>query len=151
MEYLQQEQQRQNQAKHISAWVDKEEFNRKGMKGPTAIIAVLNQSFEPIYQVTVSIVAFQGSGSKDGKNTPSSYRGFLSIIPPKSKVLVEVDGGYHGMSFHPAVEIAFTDRSNQSWIRKSDGNLLSIEVPSIEYYKIPKPVSWQLPKTTIFH
>lgn len=133
------------QAEHISAWVDNEDWQNRG---PIAQIAVLNQSKEPIYQVIVSIVAFQGAGPSSGIETQDEFLGFLSIIPPKSKVTVEVNGGYHGMSFHPAVEVAFIDRNGQTWIRKGNGDLMQINHDPTDYYHLPRPLSWQLPKTS---
>jgi hypothetical protein len=133
-----------DQSEYISAWVDAEVGG-----GKHAILAILNMSNEPIYQVIVSIVAFQGAGPRDGKELDprTPFRAFISSVPP-GRTLVKVDGGYRGMSFHPGVEIAFVDKANRSWIRKGHGELVSIENNPTSYYNLTGPFSWQLPKTT---
>src|SRR5260370_15091373 len=141
LEEKQREQQIRDQAEHISAWVDTEEG------GKYAVLAILNRSNEPVYQVIVTIVAFQGTTPTFGTNQYNPFRGFISVVPP-GKVLVRVDGGYRGMYFHPGVEIVFVDKANQNWVRKGDGELVSIPKNPTSYYNLNGPFNWQLPKTT---
>ncbi len=141
LEQQQREQQVRDQAEHISAWVDTEEGG-----GKYAVLVILNNSNEPVYQVIASIVAFQGAGPAFGTNGYNRFRGFVSVVPP-GRVLVKVDGGYHGMSFHPGIEIAFVDKANRNWVRNGHGELISISKKPSDYYDLHGPFSWQLPKT----
>jgi hypothetical protein len=93
LEEKQREQQIRDQAEHISAWVDTEEG------GKYAVLAILNRSNEPVYQVIVFIVVFQSTvPTYNNPSTDNRFRSFISIVPP-GKVLVRVDGGYRGMHF----------------------------------------------------
>ncbi len=56
-----------------------------------------------------------------------------------------MDGGYHGMSFHPAVEIAFKDVKGKNWVRAGRGGLKELSKSPVEYYKLHQPLSWKLP------
>jgi len=125
-------QERKSQAEHISAYVAKEEKYK-------ALITILNLSPEPIYEVVVSIVAFQGA------SPGSKHIAFLSVVPPgKSHVVTDAD--YHGMSFHPSIEIAFKDVRGKSWVRSGRGDLKEILQTPVDYYKLHRPLSWQLPE-----
>lgn len=44
------------------------------------------------------------------------------------------------------IEIAFKDVNENSWVRKSNGKLVSIKEDSIEHYNIARPVSWDIYK-----
>jgi hypothetical protein len=139
-----------NQAENVSTWVDHEVAG--GSDGNSlAAIAVLNQSTDPIYQVIVSMTAFDYMKAKvvpdEGVlDVPIECRGFVSVVPP-GKVFVMVDGNFHGMFFHPAAEIAFMDKSNHYWVRKASGKLLSFMESPVDYYNLARPLGWHLPKT----
>ena len=119
------------QAERISAYVAKE-------KGYKAQIEVLNSSFEPIYEAIISLVAFQGAQS-------THHIAFLSVVPP-GKYFVSIDANYHGMSFHPSIEIAFTDARGKNWVRFGRGELRQIGQSSTDYYHLSRPLTWTLPK-----
>src|SRR5882672_4149412 len=121
-----------SQAEHVSAYMDKEIAN-KGW------VTILNLSSEPIYEVIVSIVAFQGASS------PPRQIGFLSVVAP-GKARISTDANYHGMSFHPGIEIAFRDVKGKNWVRSGRGYLNEITQAPVEYYKLHRPLGWQLPK-----
>ena len=129
------------QASHISAWVASEENGK-------AWLAVLNQSKDPIYEVVLSIVSFNESESASGKHTPSEYRDYLSVVPP-NKHYGCVESNYHGMGFHPTVEIAFKDINGQCWLRTGNGTLKEIPVAPVDYYHLALPIEWQLPEQQI--
>ncbi len=158
-------QERKCQAEHISAYIAKEEKYK-------AWITILNSSAEPIYEVIVSIVAFQGAnrGPKhiafllNGKlrlryarfermeeAISSSHQArfaiqpFLSVVPP-GKAHVTADADYHGMSFHPSIEIAFKDVRGKSWVRSRRGDLTETSQSPVNYYKLSRPLGWQSPE-----
>jgi len=125
-------QERKSQAEHISAYIAKEVEYK-------AWITILNLSSEPIYEVIVSIVAFQGA------NPGPKHIAFLSVVPP-GKAHVVTDADYHGMSFHPSIEIAFKDVRGKSWVRSGSGDLTEISQSPVDYYKLQRPLGWQLPE-----
>lgn len=119
------------QAEHITAYISKE-------KDYKAEIVVSNLSPEPVYEFIVHIVAFQGAGMK--RNVA-----LLSVVPP-GKSYITTEANYHGMSFHPSVEIAFRDINGRNWLRSGRGELQEIYKSPTDYYKFPRPLSWTLPK-----
>lgn len=114
--------------------------------GRYALIVILNRSNEPVYQVIVSIVAFQGPPLNNSPNGNSYFRGFVSVVPP-GRACVKVNGGYRGMGFHPGVEVAFVDKANRSWVRSGQGTLIPISEKPQDYYGLYAPLGWQLPQT----
>lgn len=132
------EQVEKDQAKNISAWIGP--INDRCM----ATFITLNRSESPVYEVIVSLVAVQGAAFSDGLETPYEYRGFLSVLPPGEQSVgsVMADGG---MGLHFGVEIAFTDSSGVSWVRKSDGSLNKINTRAVEYYGLSRPLTWEYP------
>lgn len=129
---------RHEQASQVSAWVARESDGK-------AWIAVLNQSKNPIYEVVLSIVSFNVPDTSSGKYTPHEYRDFLSVVPP-DKHYACVENDYHGMGFHPAVEIAFKDIEGNYWLRKGNGSISEISTSPVEHYRLSLPVEWQLPE-----
>jgi hypothetical protein len=140
------------QARKISAWVAKEESSKTKGRPPVAWIAVLNDSNEPVYEVIATIVRFphlpQRDGTQEGQGVPLDFRGFLSVVPP-GKSYVSVSGGYRGMHFQPAVEVAFKDSNGKPWLRTRSGGCFKLKQGPIEFYKFQPPMSWQLPKQEI--
>ena|ERR1700733_14755202 len=134
---IRKEKERKEQAEHISAFIFKETLAK-------TTIALLNLSNEPIYEVIVSISVFQGSGGGRSIKEFYQYTSFLSVVPP-GKSFTHVDGGYHGMSFHPAVEIAFKDVKGKSWVRTGRGVLKEISKSPVDYYNLHSPLRWRLP------
>lgn len=126
-----------DQAEHVSSWILKESPDHSKVW-----IAVSNQSTRPVYQVIVSLVMIQGSGPRDGKDTPSTEQVHLSVAPP-GVIYVSIPANYHGMNRHPGIEIAFKDALGKCWVRKGSGDLVEIEKTPVEYYAIDLPTSWQ--------
>jgi hypothetical protein len=125
-----------NQADNVTAWVVTN-------NGRFAWLAVQNQSKNPIYEVIVTLVPFQGSGDPSGKTTPMEFRGFISVVPPGISYVNTA--GHSGMSFHPAANVVFTDGNANNWVREGNGSLNKIGLKPMEYYAIPRPIGWQLP------
>src|SRR5690348_3316891 len=92
---------RRRQAEGVFAWINEEQDG-------TPTVLVLNQSAGPVFEVILSIVAYQGAGARDGRETPMQFRSYLSVAPP-GLYSVSMQRGYRGMSFHPAIEAAFRD------------------------------------------
>jgi hypothetical protein len=44
------------------------------------------------------------------------------------------------------IEIAFTDARGRSWIRRATGRLESIDKDPVDYYDLPQPFNWNLPR-----
>jgi hypothetical protein len=131
------EKERREQAEHISAFIYKETQTK-------TTIALLNLSSEPVYEVIVSIAVFQGSSYEQPPKIPHRYTSFLSVVPP-GKSYTFVNGGYQGLPFHPAIEIAFKDVKGKSWVRSGRGALKEIRKSPVEYYKIQHTLHWELP------
>lgn len=128
---------KRQQAEKVTSWIISN-------NGQTAWHTITNQSKNPIYEVIVSLVAFQGAGDMVGKVSPIVFKEFLSAIPPGT--YYAKTAGNTGMSFHPSSCIAFVDSNGTSWLRKGDGSLEEIAQKPIEYYGIPRPIGWGLPR-----
>jgi len=129
----------EGQARSISSWIASE-------GGGGTWYAIENSSKDPVYGVILNVVAYYGAGAKEGVNSSPGLRVFVSIAPPGRCYAYgsEID---RGMYFHPAVEIAFTDRNMRNWARMWDGSLLSLDKQRpLAYYKVEEPISWQLPR-----
>ncbi len=120
------------QAELISAFIAKEVQYK-------AWVTILNLSTEPVYEVIVSIVAFQGA------DRGAKHIAFLSVVPPGSTPVV-TDADYHGMCFHPSIEIVFSDVKGKNWVRSGRGELTEISQSPVDYYKLSRPLGWQLPE-----
>lgn len=138
--------QKRDQAEHITSWIVGE--SKEVQDNPRAWIAILNQSAMPVYDVVISMVMVQGSGSREGIGTPQGYRVSLSVVSP-GKSFTSVAATYHGMHRHPGIEIAFKDVAGISWVRKANGDLLNIEQSTITYYGLDLPVGWQRPQINL--
>jgi hypothetical protein len=131
----------EQQALLISSWVSEE-------NGDHTIITILNHSDEPIYKVILSIVNIKGRNAWGGKKIPNELRACISIVPP-GKYYAKVGTGYNGMNFRPGIEIAFIDKKGDCWIKNGDGKIEEIKQFPNEYYDIPLPIGWTLPKDKI--
>lgn len=127
-----------DQAVRISAFIVKENL-------PKTKIELLNLSSEPIYEAIVSLEAFQGAGFEKPSNTPGEYISCLSVIPP-GKSFTFIGGGYHGMSFHPSIAMAFKDIKGKNWFRSGRGDLKEISMSPTDFYELRLPISWEIPK-----
>lgn len=134
---IRKEKERKEQAERISAFIVKETPAK-------TTIALLNLSSEPVYEVIVSIAAFQGPSNAHPSKPSRQYTSFLSVVPP-GKSYTFVDGEYHELAFHPAIEIAFRDVKGKNWVRTGRGTLKEISKLPVEYYNLHRPLNWKLP------
>jgi hypothetical protein len=130
---------KRDQAEHISCWFVKETSTKHGV---WVWVAILNQSSQPIYNVIVSMVALSQTG--ENLTTIKPHIACIDIVPPgQGYIGIEaLQFGHPGLS-RAGVEIAFKDIFENNWIRKTNGELVSLENSTIEYYKIDLPTSWQ--------
>lgn len=134
---IRKEKERKEQAEHMSAFIFKETHDK-------TTVALLNLSSEPVYEAIVSISAFHGAIISPTSHVARQYTSYLSVIPP-GKSFTIVDGDYHKLSFHPAIEIAFKDVKGRCWIRSGRGVLKEIDKSPFDFYKLHGPLNWQLP------
>jgi len=125
------------QAKEISAWIDNSNKD-------ITIVRFNNLSNTPVYSVVLTIVCIKGAGQPiDGTEAGENYkyRSIFSVLPPgKFKHIMNSPG--RGMFMEYGIEIAFTDSSGNSWIRKSNGELITIKQEPTDYYNISHPFSF---------
>jgi hypothetical protein len=119
------------QAEKISAWIARDQQGKIS-------IAVLNNSQQPVYQVIITETLVGQTGEL---GTASQDHALLSIVPP-GLGYVTIDGTYYGMHRRPGVEIAFSDVTSRNWIRKSNGELIGIDMSTVSYYEINLPATW---------
>ena len=125
---------RREQAERISSWIIRES------QAGSLLIAILNQSPQPVYQVIVTVVVLGQEGEPRG-HAPAGQVCIAVAPPGQGYIMVEAD--YHGMHRRPGVEIAFRDAAGRNWVRKADGELLEIEKSTVEYYEITLPTGWR--------
>lgn len=129
----------EEQARDITAWV-------VSKNGQEAWLAISNQSKNPIYEVILTLVAFQDAASIDGTGKPDDFRAFLSVVPP-GLYFASVHG-HSGMGFHPSALVAFSDSNGSSWVRDGRGRLKEIHQTPVDYFDLHQPLGWSfaLPK-----
>ncbi len=135
-------------AQHVAAWTEssahlhaKRPIDQYHAYEPAII---QNDSKTPIYDVVLSIVGLYGAGpSKEGENCGSEYdcRCLVVEIPPGLWGLWIPTGG-SGMGVITAIEIAFRDSRGKCWIRRGNGDLVSIDKNPLDYYSVPLPPLW---------
>lgn len=134
---------RRAQAEQVSAWLLPQDNETRQP------IALLNASVEPVYQAVVYLVFIQGAAPRTGlemeRNTESSFRSLLSVVPP-GRGFTSVGGGWGAMTVRPGVECAFTDRAGVHWIRSADGTLVEIDESPVDYYGVIAPRDWRVPE-----
>jgi hypothetical protein len=134
---------RRNQARQVNAWY----ISSPEPRFSTPVM-IANLSDAPVFQAVVWFVLAQGTGPRTGED----YKNFdLDVIfqrvqvflnaPPGSWVVGFPDG-WQGMHAQPGAEIAFTDAGGHHWIRRAWGELIEIDTPPIDYYGLPRPVSY---------
>ena len=127
------ERERRRQAESISAWVAAE-------KKPLPI-KLSNNSGDPVFDVIVSMVLVQGAGPQDGKE--SFLHHCFKVLPPGKHIISAKDYEGGGMHIKPGVEIAFTDKVGQNWLKDKNGKLTELIGQSpAEYYSIDPPIGW---------
>jgi hypothetical protein len=120
---------------------------------------VLNASQEPIYEVVVFQVFVQGTAPGSGERWMENRRRLAEesiYIQPPYAVMMSLPPGHYETTFlgqdtgimmsKPVSEIAFVDRSNTSWVRRSSGKLEQINERPIDHYGIERPVTYIAPK-----
>lgn len=130
------ERERKLQASRISAWV----LSGPPMTGSRPAIAFLNGSEEPVYNVVPTVVFVQGAGgartgeewAKFGQDM-SIPRTSVVLLPP-GRWWVPVPSWGMATAYRPAVEVAFTDRIGNHWVRRADGTLEELPSSPLEYY-----------------
>lgn len=126
------------QADKISAWIYRED------ESETQCI-LNNFSNMPVYNVIITILVTKGAGGpRDGIEADSNYqnRELVGVLPP-GKYKIGTAPLSHGMHIGFGIEIAFSDVQGNSWVRKSNGELILIKKSPIEYYNIPQPFNWE--------
>jgi hypothetical protein len=126
------------QAQKVSVWIDSEN------KRADICYSVQNVSDSPVYQAVITLVGIQGAGPpRNGEEVGENYeyRVILATTPPGKFYTVSPSGG-RGMSIEFSAEIALTDANGNSWVRRSNGQLIEIKKCSLEFYNISLPVGW---------
>lgn len=131
----------------ISAWP---------VAGPSFGIQLVNTSDEPIYEVVVLPVFIQGAAPRTGEEwaplvsrldnpEPSPHVVFGALLPGRWRTqMPPVDTGIPGGRL--GVEIGFSDRNGNHWIRRATGVLEEIPNNAIDYYDIWRPLAYSEPE-----
>lgn len=127
------EQEKRDQAERVTCWIAAETYDDQ-------CICVSNGSTLPIYNVVVNIVFF---GEPSNPNLAFQGGTVPILVVPPGQGFVLTSARYHGMSSRAGAEIAFSDSFSRQWLRQSDGTLMQIQEPAIDYYRVPQPVDWQ--------
>lgn len=133
------ERQSREHAESISAW-----------SSGDSTVHFFNASRHLAYQVAVFHVFIQGAGPATGEEWTMQRthpaKGALVMLgalqPGSSRIdLSEIEDT--PMLGRLGVEIAFTDRAGQHWIRRATGVLDSVAKGAIEHYNVGRPVDYR--------
>jgi len=143
------EQALRSQAQLISGWYGEHvEGSDQDQTGRDWLV-VLNGSSEPVYEAVATLVFIQGTGPRRGEAYPADppledYRSTMALIPP-GRWRTTIKSGWGHMQAQPAVEVAFTDRAGNHWIRRATGALDSIPTNGVDYYGLIRPRTLGVP------
>ena len=147
---------RREHAESISAWIAEERPPDDIEATGGTSVQLENASQHLAYEVVVFQVYIQGAGPRTGedwrivlnrreKPTTPRFRenpfAVLGVLQPGRSV-ADLDWLSSIMQGRLAVEVAFTDRAGQHWIRRSTGHLAEISQSPIDYYDIGRPVDY---------
>lgn len=132
------------QALTVSAWYGAKPDDQSG----DALI-ILNRSETPVYNVVVTMVFVQGAAPRRGEEYREldhlrDHRHCLATLPP-GLWTVPAPEGWAGMMRFPAAEIAFSDAAGLHWVRRSNGELVRLEVEPFEHFAIERPIGYAWP------
>lgn len=127
------------QADRICAWIHGDYHQ--------GVLALLNSSDQPAYNVVVYWVYVQGAAWSTGEqaekllgNDPgrgiNKIRPVLQVVPPGKFQLLSGVGNQDIMQGRPGVEIAFTDMGGRHWLRRATGTLEALTTSPFEHYGI---------------
>jgi hypothetical protein len=128
---------RRHQAERVAAWIAAEGSDHLGS---VLWVAVRNQSLQPIYHLVIHGLALSNDGTPITDPSPDSQERIAVVPPGEGYAAIHLD--YAGMHRRPGIEIAFQDAANRYWLRKSNGELLELQVPPVEHYDIVQPTGW---------
>lgn len=119
------------QAEQIAAWVEDWQPSPHPERNPLATVYVQNRSGLPIHNLIICLVPLKREGpQKTGEELsnevlPTCFQRGLGTCPPGTfSAPLEAASKRDGVvGMGSVVEIAFTDASNNSWVRRGDGNL----------------------------
>lgn len=130
---------RRAQADEIAVWQ-----TDGGGEGMSVVVA--NRSQQPVYQVVVSRVVFEGAGVHTGRQIPEEIsleeQQAVLVVPP-GRTRLQFPIGFEGMGRQPGFEIAFKDQAGHYWLRYANGSLREIDRWPIGYYHLDRPVLWR--------
>ena len=141
-------QQHRAQAEVISAWTSgrlRSEVSGTITEGGLAV-ELSNPSAQPIYDVLIFEVFVQGSGPGTGEDwmadhlASNHFRAFKALpsVPPGTWA-VELEWVSPPPQGVIGIEIAFTDRSGATWIRRATGQLVELTTAPPEHYGLSRP------------
>lgn len=144
---LRYEERRKEQASKVAAWFEEIAITPKTSISNRSVsrgAMIRNDNLTPVYNVVVTVVGLHGAGpSKHGEDNDGDYT-YRALFPQIANGLwgtwVDTVGG--GMGVVCVLEISFRDGAGVSWIRRGDGSLVEIDKDPLEYYSIPRPISW---------
>ena len=138
------ERERRAQAEAISGWYAGEEdtdSDTRADSSPPTKMFLLNRSDSPVYRVVVTLAFLSGTPPKTGEEWVAQTGGLpyakaFGSLPP-GRWRVDTDSGWGALGARPGVEVAFTDRSGQHWIRRADGRLDEVSEEAMSHYGVP--------------
>lgn len=144
------QEQRRSQARNIAAWLGAAETHSPPKPFP---IRLVNGSLEPVYRVFVCAVFIQGAAPMTTEawlKLPSKHYAapvvMVPILPP-GKWVVQLDRYMDSpLQGRLGAEVAFSDRSGVSWVRRAMGELEELPTNPVEYYSsmgLNPPYDWR--------
>lgn len=128
------------QAEHITGWMEESQVQVFDSERHVKLV-LFNASNQLVYNLIASIVTAHGETHPGDE---WEYRTFVGrLAPGRSEFDIKHPG--HGMSKRYAVELAFNDAGERTWIRHGRGRLQQIDGDTLEHYGLSHPVGWLMP------
>ena len=112
---------RRRQAERITAWAAIE------IDAGWVWVTLANASDQVAYRLVISVVSVMHGTKLPRLNTPTTWRRFISQLPPGVAKPLSVKWYAAGSDVGEALKIAFQDAAGRSWIRDWNGKLEAVK------------------------
>lgn len=134
---------RRAQAARVHGWLATTRAESESEDLPPFLVVLENRSDLPIYKALVEVVDGRNPGVPELQKGLDELVSSADLVPPQSRLRLELPNFGGAMGWRPALQVAFTDGAGRHWIRHSFGPLVELERPAWVHKEIDLGWSWQ--------